>query len=226
MWRCATGSKHGVREMIRGGIADGAFAPQNVDLAGITILGAINWIPEVVPARWADVLGRDRRQNRRPVDPVAASMSSASMSSEPLKVGEMFEGPSKTLTDAHFLLFSGLTGDVHPIHYDVEYARQTRFGKPLGAWPAHGRHDCAWRLERPRAHRGLRVRRTRLQLSQAGRRRRHDPSPLHRRENLAGRRTPLSAGSRRQSSTSAAKPCSKASMLYRVLRHEAPKEKS
>jgi acyl dehydratase len=48
--------------------------------------------------------------------------------------GEMFEGPSKTLTDAHFLFFSALTGDVHPIHYDIEYTRNTRFGKPL----AHG----------------------------------------------------------------------------------------
>jgi acyl dehydratase len=56
------------------------------------------------------------------------------MSARPLEVGEEFEGPSKTLTDAHFLLFSGITGDVHPIHYDVEYAKQTRFGKPL----AHG----------------------------------------------------------------------------------------
>lgn len=35
-----------VRDMIRGGIADGTFAPQNIDLAGITILGAINWIPK------------------------------------------------------------------------------------------------------------------------------------------------------------------------------------
>ena len=51
-----------------------------------------------------------------------------------LQEGEIFEGPSKTLTDAHFLLFSGMTGDVHPIHYDVEYAKGTRFGKPL----AHG----------------------------------------------------------------------------------------
>ena len=51
-----------------------------------------------------------------------------------LQVGETFEGPSKTLNDAHFLMFSGVTGDVHPIHYDVEYAKQTRFGKPL----AHG----------------------------------------------------------------------------------------
>jgi len=55
-------------------------------------------------------------------------------SSAPIAEGEVFEGPSKTLTDAHFLMFSGVTGDVHPIHYDVEYARSTRFGKPL----AHG----------------------------------------------------------------------------------------
>ena len=53
---------------------------------------------------------------------------------EPIREGDVFEGPSKTLTDAHFLMFSGVTGDAHPIHYDVEYAKQTRFGKPL----AHG----------------------------------------------------------------------------------------
>ena len=51
-----------------------------------------------------------------------------------LSEGESLDGPSKTLTDAHFLNFSGLTGDVHPIHYDVEYSKQTRFGKPV----AHG----------------------------------------------------------------------------------------
>ena len=55
-------------------------------------------------------------------------------SSEPVAEGEVFEGPSKTLTDAHFLAFSGVTCDVHPIHYDVEYAKGTRFGRPL----AHG----------------------------------------------------------------------------------------
>jgi acyl dehydratase len=53
---------------------------------------------------------------------------------EDLRVGDRFESPSKTLTDAHFLFFSGLTGDAHPLHYDVEYARGTRFGRPL----AHG----------------------------------------------------------------------------------------
>lgn len=51
-----------------------------------------------------------------------------------LKAGDEFTSPSKTLTDAHSLFFSGLTGDSHPIHYDVEYARHTRFGRPV----AHG----------------------------------------------------------------------------------------
>lgn len=51
-----------------------------------------------------------------------------------LKVGDEFTSPSKTLTDAHYLFFSGLSGDSHPIHYDGEYARKTRFGKPV----AHG----------------------------------------------------------------------------------------
>jgi 3-hydroxybutyryl-CoA dehydratase len=56
------------------------------------------------------------------------------MTDDAMTVGAVFTTPSKTLTDAHFLFFSGLTGDNHPIHYDVEYARGTRFGKPL----AHG----------------------------------------------------------------------------------------
>jgi acyl dehydratase len=49
-------------------------------------------------------------------------------------VGDRFESPSKTLTDAHFMFFAGLTGDAHPIHYDDEYAKATRFGRRL----AHG----------------------------------------------------------------------------------------
>jgi len=56
------------------------------------------------------------------------------MADDELQPGQVFTSPSKTLTDAHFLFFSGLTGDNHPIHYDVEYARTMRFGKPL----AHG----------------------------------------------------------------------------------------
>ena len=61
-------------------------------------------------------------------------MSAAQRLFEDFKVGDRFESPSKTLNDAHFLFFSGLTGDAHPLHYDVEYAKTTRFGRPL----AHG----------------------------------------------------------------------------------------
>jgi acyl dehydratase len=50
---------------------------------------------------------------------------------EDFKVGDAFESPSKTLNDAHFMFFAGLTGDAHPIHYDDEYAKSTRFGRRL-----------------------------------------------------------------------------------------------
>jgi len=49
-------------------------------------------------------------------------------------LGDRFRSPGRTIGEAHFLLFAGLTGDNHPIHYDEEYARQTRFGGRV----AHG----------------------------------------------------------------------------------------
>ena len=53
---------------------------------------------------------------------------------EDFQVGERFHVPAKTLTEAHFVCFAGLTGDQHPIHYDDAYAKTTRFGKRV----AHG----------------------------------------------------------------------------------------
>jgi acyl dehydratase len=61
-------------------------------------------------------------------------MSATTKYFEDFQVGEKFHTPAKTLTDAHFLFFAGLTGDNHPIHYDNEYAKTTRFGKRV----AHG----------------------------------------------------------------------------------------
>jgi acyl dehydratase len=40
-----------------------------------------------------------------------------------LKVGEIFRNPSRTVTDAHFAAFQVLSGDNHPIHYDIEHCR-------------------------------------------------------------------------------------------------------
>lgn len=54
--------------------------------------------------------------------------------SVPLREGDVFEGPVRVLTNQHFQLFSDISGDSHPIHHDAEYAKATRFGKPV----AHG----------------------------------------------------------------------------------------
>ena len=43
---------------------------------------------------------------------------------EDLAVGERFSIPSRTMTEAHFAAFQTLSGDNHPIHYDVEYCRE------------------------------------------------------------------------------------------------------
>src|ERR1043166_3499174 len=53
---------------------------------------------------------------------------------EDFQLGEKFSIPPKTMTDEYFLSFAKLTGDAHPIHYDDEYAKTTRFGKRV----AHG----------------------------------------------------------------------------------------
>jgi acyl dehydratase len=50
---------------------------------------------------------------------------------EDFNVGDQFKSPSRTLTDAHFLFFAGMTGDNHPIHYDAEYGKKTRYGGRL-----------------------------------------------------------------------------------------------
>jgi acyl dehydratase len=68
-------------------------------------------------------------------------------------VGDRFTSPSRTLGDAHFLFFAGLTGDNHPIHYDDEYARKTRFGARVAhglllmAMTAFGASPLSHRLE-------------------------------------------------------------------------------
>jgi acyl dehydratase len=50
------------------------------------------------------------------------------------KLGDRFRSPGRTVGEAHYLFFAGMTGDNHPIHYDEEYARRTRFGSRV----AHG----------------------------------------------------------------------------------------
>jgi acyl dehydratase len=50
--------------------------------------------------------------------------------------GQKFGGTARTVSQADVLSFSALTGDKHPLHYDAEYAKTTRFGRPI----VHGLH--------------------------------------------------------------------------------------
>jgi acyl dehydratase len=40
-----------------------------------------------------------------------------------LTVGEVYRNPSRTVTEAHFAAFQVISGDNHPIHYDIEFCR-------------------------------------------------------------------------------------------------------
>ena len=53
--------------------------------------------------------------------------------------GQTFSSPPRIITEADVLGFAALTGDAHPLHYDDEYAKTTRFGRPI----VHGLHLMA-----------------------------------------------------------------------------------
>jgi itaconyl-CoA hydratase len=55
---------------------------------------------------------------------------------EDYAVGDAFaHHPSRTVTQADNSWFTLLTMNTHPIHFDVEYARKTEFGKPIVCSP-------------------------------------------------------------------------------------------
>jgi 3-hydroxybutyryl-CoA dehydratase len=58
---------------------------------------------------------------------------------EDFSKGQTFQGPSRKVTEVDVLSFAALTGDRHPIHYDDEYSKTTRFGRPI----LHGLHLMA-----------------------------------------------------------------------------------
>jgi acyl dehydratase len=43
-------------------------------------------------------------------------------------VGDTWDSPRRTITDADLVLFAGLSGDFNPIHTDEEFAKGTQFG--------------------------------------------------------------------------------------------------
>lgn len=53
---------------------------------------------------------------------------------EDYTVGESFKSPGRTITETDITMFAALTGDWHPIHTNVEFAKKTFFGERI----AHG----------------------------------------------------------------------------------------
>ena len=51
-----------------------------------------------------------------------------------LEVGQEWESPGRTITEADIVNFAGLSGDFNPIHIDHQFAQSTLFHKPI----AHG----------------------------------------------------------------------------------------
>ncbi len=51
-----------------------------------------------------------------------------------LKVGDEWESPRRTITEADVVAFAGISGDFNPLHVDHEAAKNSPFGKPV----AHG----------------------------------------------------------------------------------------
>jgi len=46
-----------------------------------------------------------------------------------LEIGETYRLPSRTVTESHFAAFQVISGDNHPIHYDIEFCRRHLAGR-------------------------------------------------------------------------------------------------
>ena len=44
------------------------------------------------------------------------------------EVGQAWDTPARTITEADIVAFAGLSGDFNPLHTDEEFARHTIFG--------------------------------------------------------------------------------------------------
>jgi acyl dehydratase len=61
-------------------------------------------------------------------------MTAARRFFEDIAVGEEYESPGRTVTEADIVLFSGLSGDYNVLHTDAEFMKRSIFGERI----AHG----------------------------------------------------------------------------------------
>lgn len=46
-------------------------------------------------------------------------------------VGDTWDSPARTITEADVTIFAGFSGDYHPLHTDAEFAKNSQFGQRL-----------------------------------------------------------------------------------------------
>jgi len=51
-----------------------------------------------------------------------------------IELGETYESPGRTVTEADIVLFAGVSGDFNPVHTDAEFMKTSIFGERI----AHG----------------------------------------------------------------------------------------
>jgi acyl dehydratase len=59
---------------------------------------------------------------------VPAGATTRGMYFDEFEIGQSWQSPARTITEADVTLFAGLSGDFNPLHTDEEFARTTQFG--------------------------------------------------------------------------------------------------
>ncbi|MCI0376027.1 MAG: MaoC family dehydratase N-terminal domain-containing protein [Gemmataceae bacterium] len=67
-------------------------------------------------------------------DITAMSFTNMHLYFDDVEIGQEWESPGRTITQADLVNYAGLSGDFNPIHMDHEFAKTTPFGQPI----AHG----------------------------------------------------------------------------------------
>ena len=65
---------------------------------------------------------------------LAAVSEDTGMWFEDLQIGDRFESPGRTVTEADIVIFAGLSGDYNVLHTDAEHMKSSVFGERI----AHG----------------------------------------------------------------------------------------
>ncbi len=127
-----------IQNLIREGITQGYFAPNNEQVLSYAILGSINWVyvwfqqqgqlgKEEIAQLMSEYLLKGLRKH------MELSSVQLGKTINKIAIGDSASF-SKTISETDVYLFAGISGDFNPIHVDEEFARKTIFGRRV----AHG----------------------------------------------------------------------------------------